>query len=84
MNEQDSFEDFVERFDSLQNEAQKYGIEGIVTIYTSDPISRATDRWVGYTCGIITGVGLCRILEAKFLAESIDSTEWQPKDHDDK
>lgn len=53
-----TLQDFLERFDELQKEAQGYGIESIVIIADQDPIGLETTKKSSRRCCPFRGLGL--------------------------
>ncbi len=66
-NEANSFDDFLSRFDALLNEAQSYGIHGVVILREYDPINDNTTVQFGYKGGKDLAVGLMEHTKDRIL-----------------
>lgn len=57
--ELNSFDDFIQRFNALATEAQEHGVQTVVLVMDSDPISRTEDKSLIWRGGAMSAIGLC-------------------------
>lgn len=64
-----SYEDFIARFDALHNEAKGYGFTLITVMMDNDMLTETEGKWIGYTNGMMTTLGLLEYAKARMLAD---------------
>jgi len=70
-----SFDDFLQRFVDLQNEAKGYNVQSVVVIVEYDPINECETTACRRTMGPTYSLGLVKSAEIEFTREIVSTIE---------
>lgn len=73
--EKDSFDDFLQRFVDLQNEAKSYNVQSVVILVEYDPINECEMTSCRRTMGPTYSLGLVKSAEIEFTREIVSTIE---------
>ena len=73
--EENSLEEFVNRFDELCKEARSYGIECVAVLHENDPLTESSNMSYVTDCPVYTAIGLCESLKNCLLKDVVGKEE---------
>lgn len=75
MHEKDSFDDFLDRFTQLQNEAKGYNVHSIVILVEHDQFMEREMTACRRTLGPTYSLGMVKSAEIEFTREIVESIQ---------
>ncbi len=73
--EKNSFDDFLQRFVDLQNEAKGYNVQSVIVLVEYDPINECEMTACRRTMGPTYTLGLLKSAEIEFTREIVATIE---------